>query len=317
MQGIETQGGELGNLLKQAVRRSLVPLVVIAPLLVVCWQVSQGRPLGKLTLSLYVAAAGLLILCEYALAFSEEWGTAVKGNLTDFVYVGAASLTEKATFALCAAAAAFSGRLLSTHLGVSPWPSDWSFAFQVVLALLIADVGTYLRHRLFHASPLLWRFHQIHHSATGLYWIRSAYTHPLEQFAIMLAIMFPIALLGAGNEVILVVAFVYGLSGLLQHANIDARSAFLNRIFATTEVHRIHHGANEEGNRSNFSAFFVFMDMLFGTYRRPEIHPAPRRVGLEGVTAFPGDFLTHLALPFKRNPVEIQLEDESPRGAQG
>jgi sterol desaturase/sphingolipid hydroxylase (fatty acid hydroxylase superfamily) len=316
VQGIKTQGGELVNLLKQAVRRSLFPLVVIAPLLVACWQVSQGRPLGKLTLSIYVAAAGLLVLCEYALAFSEEWGTAVKGNLTDFVYVGAAGLTEKATFALCAAAAAFSGRLLSTHLGISPWPSDWSFAFQVVLALLIADVGTYLRHRLFHASPLLWRFHQIHHSATGLYWIRSAYTHPLEQFAIMLAIMFPIALLGAGNEVILVVVFVYGLSGLLQHANIDTRSAFLNRIFATTEVHRIHHGANEEGNRSNFSAFFVFMDMLFGTYRRPEIHPAPRRVGLEGVTAFPGDFLTHLALPFKRNPVEIQLEDESLGGAQ-
>jgi sterol desaturase/sphingolipid hydroxylase (fatty acid hydroxylase superfamily) len=317
VQGIETQGGELRDLLKQAVQRSLFPLVVIAPLLVVCWQVSQGRPLGKLTLSIYVAAAGLLVLCEYALAFSEEWGTAVKGNLTDFVYVGAASLTEKATFALCAAAAAFSGRLLSTHLGISPWPSDWSFAFQVVLALLIADVGTYLRHRLFHASPLLWRFHQIHHSATGLYWIRSAYTHPLEQFAIMLAIMFPIALLGAGNEVILVVAFVYGLSGLLQHANIDTRSAFLNRIFATTEVHRIHHGANEEGNRSNFSAFFVFMDVLFGTYRRPETHPAPRRVGLEGVTVFPGDFLTHLGLPFKSNPVEIQLEDESPGGAQG
>ena len=52
VQGIETQGGELGDLLKQAVRRSLFPLVVIAPLLVVCWQVSQGRPIGKLTLSI-------------------------------------------------------------------------------------------------------------------------------------------------------------------------------------------------------------------------------------------------------------------------
>ena len=317
MQGIETQGGELGELLKGAVRRSLVLVVVVAPLLVVGWQASAGRPIGKLTLGIYVGVAGLLVLCEYALAFSQEWGTAVKGNLTDFVYVGAATLTEKATFVLCATVAAIFGRLLSSHLGISPWPSDWSFAFQVVVALLIADVGTYLRHRLFHASPLLWRFHQIHHSATGLYWIRSAYTHPLEQFAIMLAIMFPIALLGAGNEVVLVVAFVYGLSGLLQHANIDARSAFLNRIFATTEVHRIHHGANEEGNRSNFSAFFVFMDMLFGTYRRPELHPAPRRVGLEGVKAFPGDFLTHLALPFKRAPVGIQLEDECVRERAG
>jgi sterol desaturase/sphingolipid hydroxylase (fatty acid hydroxylase superfamily) len=228
--------------------------------------------------------------------------------------VGAATLTEKATFVLCAALAATFGRFLSTEFGISLWPSGWSFALQVVAALLIADVGTYLRHRLFHASPLLWRFHQIHHSATGLYWIRSAYTHPLEQFAIMLAIMFPIALLGAGNEVILVVVFVYGLSGLLQHANIDARSSVLNRIFATTEVHRIHHGTNESENQSNFSAFFVFMDILFGTYRRPELHEAPRRVGLAGVKAFPGDFLTHLVLPFERDPVGIQFDDEWIRG---
>ena len=211
---------------------------------------------------------------------------------------------------LCAAVAAAFGRLLSGHFEISFWPGSWNFGLQVVAALLIADVGTYLRHRLFHMSPVLWRFHQIHHSATGLYWIRSAYTHPLEQFAIMLAIMFPIALLGAGDAVIVIVAFVYGLSGLLQHANIDARSSVLNCVFATPEVHRFHHGANERGIGSNFSAFFVFMDMLFGTYCRPERHEAPRRVGLEGVKVFPGDFLTHLVLPFQRDPAGIQVDDE-------
>jgi sterol desaturase/sphingolipid hydroxylase (fatty acid hydroxylase superfamily) len=307
---IETQGGDLRELLKEATRRSLVPLVVILPLLVVCWQASEKLPLGKLTLGIYIAVAGLLILCEYALAFNEEWGTAIKGNVTDFVYVAAASLTEKATFILCAAVAAAFGRFLSGHFEISLWPSNWHFGLQVVAAMLIADVGTYSRHRLFHRVPLLWRFHRIHHSATGLYWIRSAYTHPLEQFAIMLAIMFPIALLGAGDEVIVVVAFVYALSGLLQHANIDARSSVLNCVFATPEVHRFHHGANERGNTSNFSAFFVFMDMLFGTYCRPERYEAPRVVGLEGVKAFPGNFLTHLLLPFQRNPVGIEVDDE-------
>ena len=210
VQTIETQGGDLRELLKEAIRRSLVLVVVVVPLPVVCWRVSEGLPLGNLTLGVYIAVAGLLILCEYALAFREEWGTTIKGNVTDFLYVAAATLTEKATFILCAAVAAAFGSVLSGHLEISLWPSSWNFAFQVVAALLIADLGTYLRHRLFHKSSLLWRFHQIHHSATGLYWIRSAYTHPLEQFAIMLAIMFPIALLGAGNEVILVVAFLYG-----------------------------------------------------------------------------------------------------------
>jgi sterol desaturase/sphingolipid hydroxylase (fatty acid hydroxylase superfamily) len=307
---MEASGGELRRLLSEATRRSLVPLVVLLPLAIVCWQASEARPLGTLTLAIYVAVAGLLIACEYALAFDEDWGTAVKGKLTDFLYVGAASGVEKATFLLCAAIAAGFGRLLSTSFEVSLWPSHWNFALQVVLAIAIADVGTYFRHRLFHIFPLLWRFHRIHHSMTGLYWIRSAYTHPLEQFAIMLAIMFPIALLGASDSVIVVIAFVYGLSGLLQHANIDARSSFLNCVFATPEVHRFHHGANERGNASNFSAFFVFMDILFGTYCRPERHEAPRVVGLEGVKAFPSHFLKHLVLPFQRDPAGIEVDAE-------
>jgi sterol desaturase/sphingolipid hydroxylase (fatty acid hydroxylase superfamily) len=313
MERIERQGLELRVLLTETVRRSVFLAVVVLPMLVVVWKAGAGEPLGTLTLGIYIVVAGLLICCEYALSFNEDWGTAIKGNLTDFVYVGAATLTEKATLVLCAAAAASFGRFLSGQFDVSLWPSEWSFFLQVVLALLIADVGTYLRHRLFHKSSLLWRFHQIHHSATGLYWIRSAYTHPLEQFAIMLAIMLPISLMGAGDAVIVVVVFVYGLSGLIQHANVDARSSLLNCVFATPEVHRYHHGANEDGNHSNFSAFFVFMDVLFGTYRRPERHPAPRVVGLEGVKAFPGSFLRHLALPFQRRPAGIQLEDGWPQ----
>jgi sterol desaturase/sphingolipid hydroxylase (fatty acid hydroxylase superfamily) len=309
LEGLQVQERELHEFVKEAIRRSLVLVVVVVPFFVVCWRASERLSLGALTLGIYVAVAGLLIVCEYTLAYNEEWGMAIKGNLTDFVYVATASLTEKATLFLCAAAAAAFGSILAEQSGVSPWPSAWPFVLQVVLALFIADVGTYFRHRLFHRYPALWRLHQIHHSATGLYWIRSAYTHPLVQFAIMLAIMFPIALLGASGEVIVVVAFVYGLSGLIQHANIDAHSSILNCIFATPEVHRFHHGANEIGNASNYSAFFVFMDMLFGTYRHPDRHEAPRLVGLLGVKTFPGSFLAQLVLPFQRNPAGLQLDD--------
>lgn len=301
--------GAAGSALREGLRASLVPLVIVVPLLVVGWHASADLPIGKLTLGIYVAVAALLILCEHTLAFEKRWGMALKGNLTDFTYVGAATLLEKATFVLCAFLAAALGRLLSADLGIGLWPTGWGFGFQVLLALLIADAGTYFRHRLFHKVPFLWRFHQIHHSATGLYWIRSAYTHPLEQFAIMLAIMFPIALLGAGDAVILVVAFVYGLSGLLQHANVDARSSFLNLVFATPEVHRFHHGANALGNASNYSAFFVFMDHLFGTYRHPARHEPPRQVGLEGVDDFPGSFLSHLTLPFRQRRAGARLDE--------
>ena len=41
----------------------------------------------------------------------------------------------------------------------------------------------------------------------------------------------------------------------------------------------------------------------------PERHEDPHQVGLEGVKAFPGDFLTHLALPFQHDPARIQLDE--------
>jgi sterol desaturase/sphingolipid hydroxylase (fatty acid hydroxylase superfamily) len=280
-------------------------VVIVGALLAACWRVSGQRPLGGLTVGIYAAAAGLLILCEHWLAFNREWGTAMGGSTTDFLYVIIATAMDKGSFVVCVTAVAAVGRGLAGHFQISLWPSSWRLGFQVVAALLIADMAAYIRHRLFHASSLLWRFHRIHHSMTELFWIRSAYTHPLEQLCILMAIMLPIALLGAGDEVIAVIAFLFGLSGLLQHANIDTRSSVLNYVFATPEVHRVHHCADERRSHSNFSAFLVLMDILCGTYHRPAPAAAPLRVGLEGVPAFPRDFRSHLALPFRRDPIGL------------
>ena len=278
-------------------------MIVAGPLLAACWGVSQQRPLGSLTLGVYVAVVGLLILCEHGLAFERAWGSAVRGSKTDFLYVIVATAMDKASFVVCVTAVAAIGRGLASYFQINLWPSSWSFAFQLAAALLIADAAAYFRHRLFHKSSLLWRFHRIHHSMTELYWIRSAYTHPLEQLCILMAIMLPIAFLGAGDEVVAVVAFLFGVSGLLQHANIDARSSVLNYVFATPEVHRVHHVADERPSHSNYSAFFVLMDIVFGTYDRPARSQVPVRVGLPGVTAFPRDFLSHLAMPFAPDPI--------------
>ena len=261
----------------------------------------SGDRSAGLTFGVYVAVAGLLILCEQWLAYDRQWGSAMRGSKTDYLYVVIATVMDKASFVVCVTAIASIGRGLAGYLQINLWPSSWNLGLQVGAALVIADAATYFRHRLFHASSTLWRFHRIHHSMTGLYWIRSAYTHPLEQLVILMAIMLPIALLGAGDDVVAVVAFLFGLSGLLQHANIDTRSSVLNYVFATPEVHRVHHGADARGNHSNFSAFFVLMDILFGTYDRPAESEAPIRVGLEGVTAFPTDFLSQLAMPFQRD----------------
>jgi ornithine lipid hydroxylase len=295
---LETRAGAPRALVRELARRSVVLAVLALPLLAATWRVSAARPLGGLGLGLYVAVAGLLVVCEHWLAFDDAWGSALGGSPTDFAYVVVATVMDKATFVVCVGAIASVGAALAARLGVDLWPHGWSIGLQIGLALLVADAATYLRHRLSHASSVLWRFHRIHHSMTELYWIRSAYTHPLEQLFILTAIMVPISLLGAPDQVVAVVAFVFGLSGLLQHANVDTRSSVLNRIFATPEVHRIHHGA-DAGSHTNFSAFFVFMDLLFGTYDPPPAASARLRVGLEDAHAFPRGFLAQLVAPFR------------------
>ena len=314
VEGIEIDGKVHRELLKDAIRRSVVLVVLVGPLLAAYWCVGAQRPLGPLTLAIYVAAVGVLILCEQWLSFTKEWGSALRGSRTDFLYVLIATLMDKASFVVCVTAIASIGRDLAGWFQISLWPTGWSLGLQVVAALLIADTATYFRHRLFHKSSVLWRFHRIHHSMTELYWIRSAYTHPLEQLCILMAIMLPIALLGAGDAVVAAVAFLFGLSGLLQHANVDSRSSVLNYVFATPEVHRIHHRADEQGSHCNFSAFFVLMDILLSTYDRPGQAAAPIRVGLEGVSAFPRDFLSHLAMPFGRDPIALGRDGVWGRG---
>lgn len=304
MEATDINAGGAPRLLKEVARRGLVLVVIVGALLAVCGRVVDHRPLGALPITIYIATVFLLVMCEYWLAFDRDWGSALRGSKTDLFYVINASLMDKATFAVCMTAVASIGRDVANQFQIHLWPSGWSLAAQVIVALLIADIATYFRHRMFHASSALWRFHRIHHSMTELYWIRSAYTHPLEQLCILTAIMLPIALLGAGEEVVAIVGLVFGLSGLLQHSNIDTRSTLLNYVLATPETHRIHHCDDDERSHSNYSAFFVFMDLLLGTYYRPSRSVAPQRVGLEGVTAFPRDFFTHLAMPFRGDPLE-------------
>src|SRR5262245_58645139 len=52
---------------------------------------------------------------------------------------------------------------------------------QILQVFILAGLGFYAPHRLFHAVPWLWRFHQIHHSIEELDWLAAARVHPVDQ----------------------------------------------------------------------------------------------------------------------------------------
>src|SRR6185295_8636394 len=81
----------------------------------------------------------------------------------------------------CAAlACAGSALRLSTALGTPPWPTSWPLIAQLVPALIIAELGVYVVHRIQHRGGLLWRLHAVHHSVPRMYWLNNGRNHPLD-----------------------------------------------------------------------------------------------------------------------------------------
>jgi sterol desaturase/sphingolipid hydroxylase (fatty acid hydroxylase superfamily) len=66
-----------------------------------------------------------------------------------------------------------------------------------VVAGIVLDLGIYLQHRMFHAIPILWRLHAVHHADVDIDVTTGTRFHPLEivlSMAIKLAL---VVLLGA------------------------------------------------------------------------------------------------------------------------
>jgi sterol desaturase/sphingolipid hydroxylase (fatty acid hydroxylase superfamily) len=89
---------------------------------------------------------------------SQRWGNNLALVALDSVIV---RLIFPVTAVGFAALAAERGWGLTNLLGLPYWPA-------LIVSLLLLDLIIYLQHRLFHAVPLLWRLHRVHHADTEL-----------------------------------------------------------------------------------------------------------------------------------------------------
>ncbi|MDO9120087.1 MAG: sterol desaturase family protein [Nitrospira sp.] len=180
---------------------------------------------------------------------------------------------------------------------------------------LLHDFVNYWAHLLLHKVPLLWAFHQVHHSAEVLTPISAYRAHPLEFFvtAILRAPVIGLAFVFYENFPaqdlavttmfgVSLVGFMYGLSGLhLQHSHLPiSYGPLLDRILVTPIVHQTHHSLDPRHHNKNFGVKFALWDWLFGTLCLPDRHER-LRFGLVGIKK--DDFATVGKLyvgPFQR-----------------
>ena len=63
---------------------------------------------------------------------------------------------------------------------------------------------------------------------------------------------------------------MFRLWGVVNHANLRLNFGIFIPLISGPQWHRIHHSIEPEHQDKNFAAFFPFIDIIFGTYYRPQ-----------------------------------------------
>ena len=161
-----------------------------------------------------------------------------------------------------AAVAEAHGWGLLNIIGMPTW-----VAFAV--ALVVLDIAIYIQHVMFHAVPVLWRLHRMHHADVGFDVTTGLRFHPVE---IVLSMAFKIAVLaalGAPVAAVLVFEIVLNATAMFNHGNVRLPSgldAVLRLVVVTPDMHRVHHSIVPAETNSNFGFNIPWWDRLFGTY---------------------------------------------------
>ena len=183
----------------------------------------------------------------------------------------------------------------------------------VIIGVLVLDLIIYLQHLMFHAVPLFWRLHMVHHTDLDIDVSTGLRFHPLE---ILVSAGIKLAAVTAlGPPVIAVLIFEVLLNGtsLFNHGNIrltEKMDSFLRRFLVTPDMHRVHHSVIIRETNSNFGFNLSWWDKVFGTYR-PQPATGHRQMTIGLSTYRNAHELTLpmlLKLPFSGNPGRYSLD---------
>lgn len=150
----------------------------------------------------------------------------------------------------------------------------------VVGVLLVGGFGDYWAHRLSHQWGWWWKLHSVHHAPHRMVALNNLRLHPLDLGLKLLFAVTPVLVLGFGPNAIAVAGALKGLNVAFQHADIDLRHGWLNRIVSTNSVHRWHHSARQHEANANYGGVLSVFDVVLGTYKVPPEDREPERMGL-------------------------------------
>ena len=155
----------------------------------------------------------------------------------------------------------------------------------VAASVAILDFAIYLQHVMFHAVPLLWRLHRMHHADLDIDVTTGARFHPVEIVLSMVIKMAVVAVLGPPAVAVMIFEVLLNATAMFNHANLGlplGLDRWLRLLVVTPDMHRIHHSFLAQETNSNFGFNLPWWDRLLGTYRdQPEKGHQGMTIGID------------------------------------
>jgi len=255
-----------------------------------------GLGLDWFLLNVFLLAL-IFVPMERAFAQRPAQSTFRPGWTTDVLHFFMSHLLVQMSAWLTLAPAAAATRVfvapqLQAAVSSLPW------IIQFLLIVLVADLGEYTMHRLFHRVPWLWRFHAIHHSSENIDWLAGSRLHLVDVVITRGFTFVPISLLGFANSPVYAYLIFVSFHAVFIHANVRFRLSRVEHWIVTPRFHHWHHSSEPDARDKNFAVHLPWIDRFLGTYYCPGDR-WPERYGLSGERV-PDSYWSHVVWPFRR-----------------
>ncbi|WP_084624992.1 sterol desaturase family protein [Erythrobacter cryptus] len=216
-----------------------------------------------------ITTAALFVPLERAFPLRRGQGVFRRGWLTDTQYFFASHvLAQVMSVAVLAPAVALGAVLALPQAQAAveglPWLVQWA------MCVLVADLAQYGVHRAFHAVPLLWRFHKVHHSVEAMDWLAGSRLHLVDVIVTRGLVLLALLVAGFAESVVYAYLALVSFHAVFIHANFAPRWGWLERWVAMPRFHHWHHAREAEARDVNFAVHLPMIDRWFGTCHMPE-----------------------------------------------
>jgi sterol desaturase/sphingolipid hydroxylase (fatty acid hydroxylase superfamily) len=156
-----------------------------------------------------------------------------------------------------------------------------------ILAVVLADLGHYVHHRIDHRVAACWAVHEVHHQPQEMNftvamrhaWFSDIYSWPFYG---------TLPLLGVPTAQFFVATTLISFHALITHTSLFNFPSFY--FFVTPRSHSLHHARNPRYIDKNFGAMLCIWDRLCGTHVELEATEPPDYGTLRGYATHDGVF---------------------------